>query len=74
MFNLANLLQELQGNEAASAAMDRMATTLSRRTSEEQGAFWHAVGLYYMTRKHPGQDAEPAPGLALPAADLPAAV
>ncbi|GBU17305.1 MULTISPECIES: hypothetical protein [Methylobacterium] len=57
---LATLVDELKHNEAAQAAMDVIASSLERRTEEEQGAFWKAVGLYYLSRKHPGAEAKPA--------------
>ncbi|WP_430912004.1 hypothetical protein [Methylobacterium sp. sgz302541] len=50
---LASLIDEVKCNEAAEAAMAVLQAALERRTSEEQGAFWHAVGLYYVSRKAP---------------------
>lgn len=52
---LASLIDEVKRNEAAQAAMAVLQTALERRTTEEQGAFWHAVGLYYVSRKAPGE-------------------
>ncbi|HEV7440284.1 MAG TPA: hypothetical protein VGN94_11765 [Methylobacterium sp.] len=54
MFDLTSLMDELKRNDAAMAAMTVLEAALGRRTPEEQGAFWHAVGLYYVSRKHPG--------------------
>lgn len=58
MLTFASLLQEVQGNGPAREAMSLLATALSRRTSDEQGAFWRAIDLYYVSRKAPGADPE----------------
>ena len=50
---LASLIDEVKRNEAAEAAMTVLQAALERRSSEEQGAFWHAIGLYYVFRKAP---------------------
>lgn len=62
---LASLLDEVKRNEAAEAAMAVLQAALERRSSDEQGAFWHAVGLYYVSRKAPTETtlaAEPGAG------------
>ncbi|KAB1074276.1 hypothetical protein [Methylobacterium planeticum] len=61
MFDLTSLMEELKRNDAAMAAMTVLEAALGRRTPEEQGAFWHAVGLYYVSRKHPGETGTVAP-------------
>ena len=61
MFDLTSLMDELKRNDAAMAAMTVLEAALGRRTPEEQGAFWHAVGLYYVSRKHPGDTGAAAP-------------
>ena len=53
MLTFASLLQEVQGNGPAREAMSLLATALSRRTSDEEGAFWQATDLYDVSRKAP---------------------
>jgi hypothetical protein len=53
MLHLAGLLEELERSEPARAAMAILEGSLARRSPEEQGAFWHAVDLYYGSRKAP---------------------
>ncbi|GJE58228.1 hypothetical protein [Methylobacterium trifolii] len=62
MLPLASLLDELERNLPARAAMTLLERSLSRRTVEEQTAFWRAIDLYYVSRKAPGEaDPQPAP-------------
>ncbi len=56
MPTFASLLQEIQGNGPAREAMSLLGTALSRRPSDEQGAFWRAIDLYDASRKTPGAD------------------
>ncbi|WP_336488909.1 hypothetical protein [Methylobacterium nigriterrae] len=63
MFDLASLMDELKHNDAAMAAMTVLEAALGRRTPEERGAFWHAVGLYYVSRKAPGDEVPGAAGM-----------
>jgi len=53
MLHLAGLLEELERSEPARAAMAILEGSLSRRSTEEQGAFWRAVDIYYVSRKAP---------------------
>lgn len=59
MLHLAGLLEELERSEPARAAIAILEKSLSRRSPEEQGAFWRAVDLYYVSRKAP-PEATPA--------------
>ncbi|MDP4025714.1 hypothetical protein Q8W71_24060 [Methylobacterium sp. NEAU 140] len=60
MLHLAGLLDELERSEPARAAMTMLESALARRSTEEQGAFWHAVDLYYVSRKAPPETTVPA--------------
>jgi hypothetical protein len=65
MLHLAGLLDELERSEPARAAMSILEQSLARRSVEEQGAFWRAVDIYYVSRKAPPETvaalpAEPA--------------
>ncbi len=60
MLNLAGLLDELERSEPARAAMSILERSLARRSVEEQGAFWRAVDIYYVSRKAPPEAAEAA--------------
>jgi hypothetical protein len=53
MLHLADLLEELERSEPARAAMSILESALARRSAEEQGAFWRAVDIYYVSRKAP---------------------
>ena len=53
MVHLAGLLEELDRSEPARAAMSLLEKSLARRSTEEQGAFWRAIDLYYVSRKAP---------------------
>ena len=53
MLHLAGLLEELERSEPARAAMSILERSLYRRSVEEQGAFWRAIDLYYVSRKAP---------------------
>ena len=53
MPHLAGLLDELERSEPARAAMSILEQSLARRSVEEQGAFWRAIDLYYVSRKAP---------------------
>jgi len=59
MLHLAGLFDELERSEPAQAAMAILEGSLSRRSTEEQGAFWRAVDIYYVSRKAP-PEATPA--------------
>jgi hypothetical protein len=63
MLHLAGLLDELERSEPARAAMAMLEAALANRSSEEQGAFWRAVDLYYVSRKAPPEAQAPVPGL-----------
>lgn len=53
MQDLSSLMDELQRSDIAREAMAMLESALARRSSEEQGAFWRAVDLYYFSRKAP---------------------
>ena len=53
MPHLADLTDELARSEPARSAMALLEGVLARRTVEEQGAFWHAIDLAYISRKAP---------------------
>lgn len=53
MTKLADLMDELRSSDLAREALDQLEQALARRTTEEQGAFWRAVDLYYFSRKAP---------------------
>lgn len=57
---LASLVEELERNDAAQAAMAVIQSALERRTEEERGAFWNAVGIYYVSRKAPPESSTAA--------------
>ncbi|MEE7505539.1 hypothetical protein ACLBXO_21805 [Methylobacterium sp. C33D] len=59
MLHLAGLLEELERSEPARAAMSILETSLARRSTEEQGAFWRAVDIYYVSRKAPPEATVP---------------
>jgi hypothetical protein len=59
MPHLADLLEELERSEPARAAMSILEQSLARRSAEEQGAFWRAVDLYYVSRKAPPEATAP---------------
>lgn len=61
MLHLADLLEELERSEPARAAMSILETSLARRSVEEQGAFWRAVDIYYVSRKAPPEPMVEAP-------------
>jgi hypothetical protein len=67
MPDLADLIDELKRSDLAREAMDLLETALARRSTEERGAFWRAVDLYYFSRKAP-----PEPGVARSSAEPPA--
>jgi hypothetical protein len=60
MLHLAGLLEELERSEPARAAMSILEKSLARRSMEEQGAFWRAVDIYYVSRKAPPEAVAPA--------------
>lgn len=60
MLHLAGLLEELERSEPARAAMSILEQSLARRSVEEQGAFWRAVDIYYVSRKAPPEAVEAA--------------
>ena len=45
--------------EASRLGREALDAHLLKCTPEQRDAFWHAIGLYYSARRHPG--AEPAP-------------
>jgi hypothetical protein len=53
MPDLADLMDELKRSEVAREAMAHLESALSHRSTEERGAFWRAVDLYYFSRKAP---------------------
>ncbi|GJE12713.1 MULTISPECIES: hypothetical protein [Methylobacterium] len=68
MLHLAGLLEELERSEPARAAMSILEKSLARRSTEEQGAFWRAIDLYYVSRKAPPEGtaaAQRGPALAV---------
>ncbi|WP_457104544.1 hypothetical protein [Methylobacterium sp. P5_C11] len=68
MLHLADLLEELERSAPARAAMSILEASLARRSAEEQGAFWRAVDIYYVSRKAPPEPiaaAQTAPHLAV---------
>ena len=62
MLHLAGLLDELERSEPARAAMSLLEAALSRRSVEEQAAFWRAIDLYYVSRKAPPEPDGAIPG------------
>lgn len=54
--------------EAAAAGRAALDAALQRFTLEQRDAFWHAIGLYYSTRRHPGAGESAAQAAAAPAA------
>jgi hypothetical protein len=74
MLHLAGLLEELERSEPARAAMSILETSLARRSTEEQGAFWRAVDIYYVSRKAPPEATVPGevvPGEVVPSQAAP---
>ena len=68
MLHLTGLLEELERSEPARAAMALLEGSLARRSPEEQGAFWRAVDIYYVSRKAPPEPTQAiasAPDLAV---------
>lgn len=59
MNDLAELMAELKRSDIAREAMTMLEEALSRRSTEEQGAFWRAVDLYYFSRKAPPEATAP---------------
>lgn len=53
MPDLADLMDELKRSDLAREAMNHLEMALARRSTEERGAFWRAVDLYYFSRKAP---------------------
>jgi hypothetical protein len=53
MPDIADLMDELKRSEVAREAMAHLELALSHRSTEERGAFWRAVDLYYFSRKAP---------------------
>lgn len=70
MLHLAGLLDELERSEPARAAMSILEASLARRSVEEQGAFWRAVDIYYVSRKAPPEATDLAPATATAAPEL----
>lgn len=68
MNDLAGLMDELKRSDIAREAMEMLEAALARRSSEEQGAFWRAVDLYYFSRKAPPEPVAALPGRGAPAA------
>lgn len=66
MLQLAGLLEELERSEPARAAMSILESSLSRRSVEEQGAFWRAIDLYYVSRKAPPEATVAVTAAAMP--------
>ena len=56
MLTFASLLREVEANGPAREAMSLLGAALARRTTDEQGAFWRAIDLYYVSRKAPGAE------------------
>lgn len=56
MSELAAAMHELGPEEAAHAARTVIESALEHFTPTEREQFWNAIGLYYSTRRHPGQD------------------
>ena len=54
--DLATAMHELGPDEAAKAARTVIDGALEQFTPTEREQFWNAIGLYYSTRRHPGQD------------------
>lgn len=63
MLPLAGLLDELDRSEPAQMVVALLDVALARRSVEEQGAFWRAVDLYYVSRKAPPEPQAPVPAL-----------
>lgn len=61
MNDLAGLIDELKRSDIAREAMEMLEAALARRSSDEQGAFWRAVDLYYFSRKAPPGPVAPLP-------------
>ena len=61
MLHLAGLFDELERSEPARAAMSMLENSLARRSVEEQGAFWRAIDLYYVSRKAPPEATAASP-------------
>ena len=53
MLQCAGLFEELERSEPAQAAMAMLERALTRRSVEEQHAFWRAIEIYYVSRKAP---------------------
>ena len=53
MPNLADLMAELKRSELSKEAMVQLESALAHRSTEERGAVWRAVDLYYFSRKAP---------------------
>ncbi|TXM64985.1 hypothetical protein FV222_10410 [Methylobacterium sp. WL103] len=71
MLTFASLLREVEANAPAREAMSLLDTALARRTSDEQGAFWRAIDIYYVSRKAPGAEAKPEPPALVAATQAP---
>ncbi|TXM62317.1 hypothetical protein [Methylobacterium sp. WL120] len=71
MLTFASLLREVEANAPAREAMSLLDTALARRTSDEQGAFWRAIDIYYVSRKAPGAEAQPEPPALVAATQAP---
>ena len=61
MPHLSGLREELERSEPARAAMSMLETSLAGRSVEEQGAFWRAIDLYYVSRKAPPEPSAAGP-------------
>lgn len=53
-------IDEAIREEASKLGRAELDAHLLRCTPEQRDAFWHAIGLYYSTRRHAGADEAPS--------------
>lgn len=60
MPNITRAADEAIREQASRLGREEIDTHLLRFTPEQRDAFWHAIGLYYGSRRHPGAEATPS--------------
>lgn len=69
----ADLTDELGRSPPARAALAVLEGALARRSAAEQGAFWHAIDLAYVSRKAPPEAVAKPPEVVVAPPDQPTA-
>lgn len=61
MPKITRAIDEAIREQASRLGREELDAHLLKCTPEQRDAFWHAIGLYYASRRHPGAETAPPP-------------